>query len=256
MPSAFELRPRQDRSGALRDVVRPARGRLASRLHVVAHRPTDDESDTQRSYARYRGAMPGIAIVCPAENLQAAETARWVRRHGVTVAAYTSSELALAISVGIRPARLVMHGDRGQWGPIRCAVEASVRQFVVDSCEQLPVLEHYARRCQQVLIDVGTAHVHAAIAAVCASDRLDLVGLHCRMDPQLTAPHRYSAAIHATIDEMARIRQDRGIITSRLSLAGPLGLAPEAIVAVIEEAIDDGCARWSFPRPAVALTPH
>ncbi|WP_161600501.1 hypothetical protein [Mycolicibacterium hodleri] len=217
----------------------------ASRLRAVTHVPAD--VDPVSMYAGYRKAMPAVAVMCRAEELTTAEVARWVRRHGVTVTARSSSELALAVSAGIRSARLVMHGDGGQWAPIRWAVNASVRQFVVDSCEQIPVLEHYARRRQQVLVDVDTPDLGAAIAAVCASDRLDLVGLHCPLD---------RSPIHAAIAEMARIRRDAGVVTGRLIVAGALGSAPEALAAVIEDAVADACAEWSFPRPALALTPR
>jgi len=238
----------------LSDIVRPARAHLGSRLDFGME-PSIDESDTAHLYTRYRELMPGIGIVCPAERLQTAATARWVRKHGLTVAAYSSTQLALAISWGVEPSRLVMFGDRAQWGPIRCAVNADVRQFVVDSCEQVAILEHCVQRRQQVLVDVNVDRADDAIAAICESDRLALVGLHFQLDSRSTGAHRYAVAVDAMVAQMVLIHRRRRIIPARLSLAGPVWNSPRVVAAVIETAVEDSCARHHFPRPSLAFTP-
>jgi diaminopimelate decarboxylase len=237
------------------DIVHPARARLASRFDFGVAPTIIDDSDTPHVYARYREVMPGIGIVCPAERLQTADTARWVRKHGLTVAAYSSSQLALAISVGIKPSRLMMFCDRAQWGPIRCAVNAGVRQLVVDSCEQVAILEHFTQRRQQVLVDLSTDCADDAIAASCESDRLALVGLHFQLGSQSTGAHQYAVAVDAMVAQMVRIHRRRGILPTRLSLAGPVWNSPRVVAAVIEPAIEDSCARHHFPRPSVAFAP-
>jgi diaminopimelate decarboxylase len=223
------------------DVIHPGRAHAASPLDC--------------DVAQYREMMPGIGLVCPARRLQTAATAQWVRRCGLTVAVHSSDELALAISSGVEPSRMVMFGDRGQWGPIRCAVNSGVRQFVVDSCEQVAVLEHCAQRRQQVLVDVNTDRADDAIAAICASDRLVLVGLHVQLDERSTGAHVYAVAVDAMVAQLDRIHRRRRTIATRLSLAGPVWNSPRVVAAVIETAVEDSCARHHFPRPNVSFTP-
>jgi diaminopimelate decarboxylase len=239
---------------ALSGIVHPPRAHVASRFDIGVE-PAIDESDIPHLYARYREAMPRIGLVCPAERLETADTARWVRKHGLAVVAYTSSQLALAISSGIKPSRLVMFGDRAQWGPIRCAVNADVRQFVVDSCEQVAILERCAQRRQQVVVDVNTDRADDAIAAICESDRLALVGLHFRLDSRSTGAHRYAIAVDAMIAKMAQLHLRQGTIPTRLSLAGKVWDSPRVVAAVIETAVEDSCARHHFPRPSLAFAP-
>jgi hypothetical protein len=221
-----------------------------------ARAATIDESDTPQLFTRYRALMPGIGIVCPAERLQSAATARWVEMHGLAVAAHSSDELVLAISSGVAPSRLIAFGDRAQWGPIRCAVNVGVRQFVVDACEQVPILERYTRGRQQVLVDVNTENAAGAIAAICESGRLELVGLHSRLDARSTGAHRYAVAIAAMTLQMAQLQLRRGLVLGRLSLAGPVWNSPRVVASVIQTAVEDSCARYHFPRPSLAFTPQ
>jgi diaminopimelate decarboxylase len=205
----------------LSDLVRPARTAAIG------------DSDTPHLFERYRDAMPGIGIACPAQRLQTPATTRWVKKHGLSVAAYSSSELALAISSGIEPSRLVAYGEQARWGPIRCAVNAGVRQFVVD-----------------------TEHVGDAVAAICDSAHLDLVGLHFEQDQGSSGAHRYAVAVDAMVALLTLIHVRRGLIATRLSLAGPVWNSPRAVAAVIETATEDSCARHHFPRPSLAFTPR
>lgn len=223
----------------LSGIVNPARAQLGPQL-----------------FACYREAMPGIGLMCPAEWLQTADTARWVSKHRVAVAAHSSDQLALAVSAGVAPSRLVVFGDRAQWGPIRCAVNAGVRQFVIDACEQVPILERCTHRRQQVLVDLNTDNVADAIAAICQSTRLDLVGLHVQLDARSTGAHRYAVAIDAMTAQLAHLYLRRGLILSRLSLAGPVWNSPRVVAAVIQTAVEDSCARHHIPRPSLAFTPQ
>ena len=234
------------------NVVRPTRKHSAWRYDADTA-PVDDTPDL---YARYRKVFHGIGLVCPAERLDSAAIARWVRKHGLAVAAHTSDELAQALSFDIEPARLMVFGDHRQWGPIRCAVNADVRQFVVDACEQVEILERCTRRRQQVLVDVNADRADEAIAAICASERLDLVGLHAALDARSSGAHRYAVAIDAMVAQMARIHQRRGTVLSRLSLAGPVSNSPRVVADVIETAVEDSCARYHFPRPSLGFTPR
>jgi diaminopimelate decarboxylase len=257
MPSASTPRLGKEQHVTLSDLIRPTRTHVAPRPEASTPAREIDTTETPQRLSRLRGDFHGIAIVCPAEALRVADTAQWVRRHGLTVAAYSSSELALAISAGIEPKRLVMHGDGSKWGPIRCACNAEVRQFVVNSGAQVSLLEYYGPRHQQVILDVDTDHFDDTMNAIGESDRLELVGLHCRLDARAAvAPHRYAGAIDAMVAQMAKIRLSRGRIPCSVSLAGPVGDSPRTVTAVIDAATEAACRLWHFPRPRLAFTPQ
>jgi pyridoxal-dependent decarboxylase-like protein len=213
--------------------------------------------DVPHLLSLYRSAFRGIAIVCPAKELYSVPTAQWVRKHGLTVAAHSSTELTHALSVGIHPSRLVVYGDRAQWGPIRCAVNRGVHKFVIDSAEQVPILEHHPGRRRQVLVDVNAACADEIIDAVSESVRLDFVGLHCGLDvADATEAYRYAIAVDSMIARMAEVHARRGQIACRLSLAGPLAIPPEAAARIIDDAAESSCARHHFSRPSVTFTPR
>jgi len=241
----------------LSDLIRPTRTHVAPRFEASTPAREIDTTVTPRKLSRLRGDFQGIAIVCPAEALRVADTAQWVRRYGLTVEGHSSSQLTLAISTGIEPSRIVMHGDRQQWGPIRCACNADVRQFVVNSEAQVPVLEYYGPRHQQVILDVDTGNFDDTMDAICESDRLELVGLYGRLDARAAmAPHRYAGVVDAMVERMADVRRRRGTIPCSISLAGPVGDSPRTVSAVIDAATEAACRRWHFPRPRLAFTPQ
>lgn len=224
-------------------------------LADLVHPPAVDAVEGPDLHSSYRRPVRGIAVACPAEALRVDDVARWVRRRGATVAAYSSDQLAQAVSAGIESNQIMMHGDRGAWGPIRCAVNVGVRQFVVNAAQQVPILEHCARRRQQVLVDVNAACVDEIIEAAAESDRLALVGLHCGLDPTSTEMSRYAVAVDAMVAKMARFHSRRGDILCRLSLAGPLDVSLQVAGRIIDEATESSCARHHFPRPSVVVTP-
>jgi diaminopimelate decarboxylase len=199
-------------------------------------------------------SMPGMSIVRPAERLATREAARWVSARGQTVSVHTSNQLAQMVSWGIEPSRLVVFAEGAQWGPIRCALKAGVRQFVVESCTQVEILEHCSGRAQQVVVDDTARDVDDVITAVCESGRLDLVGLHHRLDQRCPGAHHYAVAVDAMVARMARLHRSGGPIATRVGLAGPVWGSLRTVAAVIDTAIEDCCARQHFPRPSVSFT--
>jgi hypothetical protein len=54
------------------------------------------------------------------------------------------------------------------------------------------------------------------------------------------------------------LRHHDGIITTRLYLAvveRPAGATLSSLAGAIDDALDEGCARWRFPRPEPVVAP-
>lgn len=188
----------------------------------------------------------------PATSLRNPSVAAWVRAHGVTVYAGDGAELELAGQCGVRPAQLVLRCGRTA-DPIVGALDLGVNRFVV-SCERnVDVLMSCAHHDTYV-------HVDDECPAVAGKGCLDVIGLHC--DVEASGPLDWGAATGRLLGRIASMR-DGGSALTRISLTGgPVALwiggdkaELRAIAAAVDDAIDEGCARWRLPRPSVTFAP-
>ncbi len=106
-----------------------------------------------------------------------------------------------------------------------------------------------------------TSRVNTLASEVLAHNRLDLIGLHCILDD----PDDPIGAVklRGVIADMSRIRRERGVVLSRVSLTdldlGAFSQQPRVLRRVAEavgEVIEDACAQYRHPRPALALSPR
>lgn len=229
------------------EVVSPALQRQDPRLDITV---------ALRRCATYRKGLKGATISYPAGVLWMDPVANWVRRHGVCVDVSSAEELELAVAKGISPRRLVMHRADATARPIRLAVNAGAGRFVVDSAQQVAVLAESARRTQPLLVDVTGRPADALAADVVAHPRLDLIGLHCRLGGVDREPA--GEILREMIAQMSWIRHQHGVILTRVSLADAAELCCDRsylrdVSAALDDALDDACARFRYPRPAIVL---
>lgn len=237
---------------------------VAARLHVLprsgvqALDPRLDVTVALRRCATYRKALRAGAISCPAGILWMEPVANWVNRHGVSVDVTTAEELELAVAKGISPPRLVMHCDDATARPIRLAVNAGVGRFVVHSAQQIALLASCARRPQRLLVDVTSQSADVLVAEVMARQRLDLIGLHCRLGD--AGRDAAGGGLREMIAQMSWIRSKHDVILTRVSIAefhaAEVGCDRSYLRVVsddLDEAIDDACARYRYPRPALVV---
>lgn len=248
-----------------------------------------DETDFRHRARRYRAVLRDVEVVYAGKSLLTTAVARWAREEGLGIGVCSPGELAVALAGGVDPSRMVMHGNATSPDELRDAVAVGVGRLVLDSSLGIAYLAGLARWRQRVLIRVtpdtdihghaavtaGTSdpkpgftltggHAAEAVRAVLAHPILDLIGLHCHLGPQVTDPARFGEAIRRLIAAMADIRAHHGVILTELNIGGghavpylrgdrELDLAE--LAAVIEDALDEGCAAEHFPRPAVVVEP-
>ncbi|MGK2853969.1 MAG: hypothetical protein ACSLE3_07705 [Microbacteriaceae bacterium] len=199
-----------------------------------------------------RRLLPLAGCGLPAVVLSNPSVAAWVRAHGVTVYACGDAELELAGACGVRPSQMVLRCG-GAAEPIRCAVALGVNRFVVSSDRHVDVLMGCAHH--------GTfVHVDDEGPEVTGQGCLDVIGLHC--DVHASGPSDWGVAAERLLGRIALMRTG-GVALTRISLTGgPAAIwiegdKPElrAIAAAVDDAIDEGCARWRLPRPTVTFAP-
>ena len=220
------------------------------------HAARVNETVALRRCALYRRAFRGTAVAYPADVLRLGAVAKWMRREGATVDVTSADELDRATVAGIPASRLVMHCTDANPDPIRCALDAGAARFVVGAPRQIAALAESTRR-EQVVVDVASPEANALTSEVLAHDRLDLIGLHCRLDDGDDAAH----VVQTLIVQMSRLSSDHGIVLSRISLAdfdrdacGDLR-ALRRVAEAITDAVEDACAHCRYPRPAFTLSP-
>jgi diaminopimelate decarboxylase len=227
---------------------------------VAAPAGAIDESVVLHRCSLYRKTFPWAEISYPAAVLVLESVAKRVRRRGLAVDVCTTEELDYAMLAGVHPVRIIMHRDGPSAAPIRRAVNAGVGRFVIGSTQQVAVLASCTSGPQRVLIDVTTDPADELVAAVFSQRRLNLVGLHYQLGGPSVGIADYAQVVERMIAQMAQIRRRYGVILTRLSVAGGDVLCnevagPRRVAEAIEDALDDGCARWRFPRPLLGLSP-
>jgi diaminopimelate decarboxylase len=219
-----------------------------------------DESDVRERCREYVDAFGPDAQVCYAAKAFCSRAMlRWVAEEGLGVDVCTGGELAVALSAGVPPERITMHGNNKLLSEIERAVEAGVGHIVVDSFEEIARLASVAEQTEQsarsgkrpkVLVRVTTgveAHTHEfmatahddqkfgfslssgaadeAVRRVIAQPGLEFKGLHSHIGSQIFDTAGFEVAAHRVIELALRIHSEHGVAISELDLGGGFGIA-------------------------------
>ncbi len=122
--------------------------------------------------------------------------------------------------------------------------------------QQVAVLSRSAARTQRLLVDVTVQSADVLAAEIMARPRLDLIGLHCRVGDRDREPT--GEIVREMIAQMSWIRHRHAVVLTRISLAGAAELCCDRrylrdVSEELDEALDDACARFRYPRPALVV---
>ncbi len=201
-------------------------GRYASELADTFGTPAliIDESALRARARRYvdglRSRWPNSQVVWASKSLPCTAIYRIMGEEGLGVDVAGGGELVMALSGGVEPARLVLHGNAKTDTELAMALEAGVGTIVIDNLDDVARLERLATREQGVLIrvipDVATV-THDAIATghqnskfglsipeartlidrLRGSARLRLDGLHVHIGSQILDVTPFARAVEA-----------------------------------------------------------
>lgn len=214
-----------------------------------------DEAIALRRCAMYRKAFRGTAVSLPADVLRFDAVADWVRRRGVTIDAASADDIDGLRLSRIDASHVVMHCGAGL-SVAMC--RAGFSRFVVDSGDQIAMLaDSSLARTQQIAVEATRPGELAA--EVLAHKRLNLIGLHAPVGT--TSEHEVAATVTAMIGKMAWITRQHAVVLSCVSL-GDVAVpgadgdprAVRSLAGVVHQAVEDGCIRYRYPRPAVTVS--
>ena len=219
-----------------------------------------DEEDVRGRCREYIEAFgPDAQVYYAAKAFCSRAMLRWVTEEGLGVDVCSGGELEIALSAGVDPAKITMHGNNKLPAELSRAVSAGVGHIVVDSFEEIARLAYYAdsrspgastARRPRVLVRVTTgveAHTHEfmatahddqkfgfslasgaadeAVRRVLALPSIEFAGLHSHIGSQIFDTAGFEVAAHRVIELAARIVAEHGVEVSELDLGGGFGIA-------------------------------
>jgi diaminopimelate decarboxylase len=218
-----------------------------------------DEEDVRSRCRDYLEAFgPDARVFYAAKAFCSRAVLRWVSSEGLGVDVCTGGELEVALSAGVPPEQIALHGNNKTLDELARAVAAGVGHIVVDSFEEIARLAYLtdpsgpprAAARPNVLVRVTTgveAHTHEfmatahddqkfgfslasgaadeAVRRVIACPGLSFAGLHSHIGSQIFDTAGFEVAAHRVVGLAVRIRDEHGIEIAELDLGGGFGIA-------------------------------
>ena len=232
----------------------------------------------------------GKAFLC-------SDVVRTVTEAGMGVDTASLGELTLALRAGAAPSAVGLHGNNKLDAEIETALQAGdgqgIERIFIDSLDEVAQIESIAARLgttARVMIRVKTG-VHAGgneyvstghedqkfgvgafdgqldevVAAIKASEHLELRGLHSHIGSQIQGTAAFEEAAGIICELAARVSAKTGAPLPEIDLGGGAGIAysgadpvptaPIEVVRAIAGAVRSACDRLGIRVPRVSLEP-
>jgi diaminopimelate decarboxylase len=252
-----------------------------------------DEEDVRSRCHDYLEAFgPDDRVFYAAKAFCSRAALRWVSEEGLGVDVCTGGELEVALSAGVPPAQITLHGNNKTLDELSRAVSAGVGHIVVDSFEEIARLAYLTENATDrpnVLVRVTTgveAHTHEfmatahddqkfgfslasgaadeAVRRVIALPGVAFAGLHSHIGSQIFDTAGFEVAAHRVVGLAVRIRDEHGIEIDELDLGGGFGIAytdeddaPEVkeLAQSLRAIVDGQCRAEGLTRPRLTVEP-
>ncbi len=246
-----------------------------------------------RSYlAAFNNSQIPTEVYYASKAFLSTKVAKWLTEEGLGIDVCTDGELEVALRAGVKPERILFHGNNKSVSELEKAVKVGVGRIVVDSLIEIERLNQIAAVngvTAQVLvrITVGVeAHTHDAIAtahedqkfglsiasgaaidaveSVIAAPTLSLLGLHSHIGSQIFDASGFEIAAHRVIQFAAEVRNKFDFTVPEINVGGGMGIAyvdgddpinVEHMAKAIHDIVSTECHAANFPIPKLAVEP-
>ncbi len=246
-----------------------------------------------RSYlAAFNNSQIPTEVYYASKAFLSTKVAKWLTEEGLGIDVCTDGELEVALRAGVKPERILFHGNNKSVSELEKAVKVGVGRIVVDSLIEIERLNQIAAVngvTAQVLvrITVGVeAHTHDAIAtahedqkfglsiasgaaidaveSVIAAPALSLLGLHSHIGSQIFDASGFEIAAHRVIQFAAEVRNKFDFTVPEINVGGGMGIAyvdgddpinVEHMAKAIHDIVSTECHAANFPIPKLAVEP-
>ncbi len=245
---------------------------------------------TARAYVNaFRAHAPDVEVIYASKAYFGLAMLRIALEEGLSIDVASGGELQAALRAGFSPERIEMHGNNKDAEEIGQALDAGVATIVVDSLDEIGLLDRIARdrgMRQRVLIRVtpgvkpsthsyiSTGQIDskfglgiesgaaaAGVAACRAAEGIELAGLHCHIGSQIFELGSYAAAAAVVADLVASVGAED---LTTINMGGGLGVAythadqppsVERYADVVMESVAREWARVGVSTPRVQVEP-
>ncbi|MGD0243550.1 MAG: diaminopimelate decarboxylase [Streptosporangiaceae bacterium] len=252
-----------------------------------------DEEDVRSRCREYLEAFaPEGRVFYAAKAFCSRAVLRWVSEEGLGVDVCTGGELEVALSAGVPPEQITMHGNNKSLEELARAVEVGLGHIVVDSFEEIARLAYLTEQAvtkPNVLVRVTTgveAHTHEfmatahddqkfgfslasgaadeAVRRVIACPGVTFAGLHSHIGSQIFDTAGFEVAAHRVVGLAVRIADEHGVEIAELDLGGGFGIAyteeddaPEVkeLAQSLRDIVDGQCRAAGLTRPRLTVEP-
>ncbi|WP_129842492.1 diaminopimelate decarboxylase [Streptomyces sp. RFCAC02] len=252
-----------------------------------------DEADFRARCRAWRDAFgDGADVYYAGKAFLSRAVVRWLREEGLNLDVCSGGELATALSGGMPPARIALHGNNKSAAEIDRAVGAGVGHIVLDSLQEIErvaaaAARHGVRQRVLIRVTVGVeAHTHEFIATAhedqkfglaladgtaaeavrrtLAHESLDLAGLHSHIGSQIFDMAGFEVAARRVVGLLAEIRDEHGTELPEVDLGGGLGIAytsdddpaePQEIAKTLADILARECAGAGLAVPRLSVEP-
>jgi len=251
-------------------------------LRIRARRIRDAFHD---AYERSRLVYAGKAYLSPA-------LMRILVEEGIGLDVVSGGEIHAGLRASVDPAQMIFHGNNKSRAELEEAVATGVGLIAIDNDHEITLLENVVSDSEQNVevvlrlnpgVDVHTHHkmrtgatdskfgfpvwdgqAEAAVARLCRSSRLRLVGYHAHVGSQIFDPALVAQTIDAIMEVAGRVHRQWGLIPEVVIPGGGFGVADDAsgVDVPIDEwaraaadAIRRGCHEQGFPPPELVVEP-
>src|SRR5580658_10661788 len=225
-----------------------------------------DEEDVRSRCRDYMEAFgPEARVFYAAKAFCSRAVLRWVSAEGLGVDVCTGGELETALSAGVPPEQITLHGNNKSLDELSRAISAGLGHIVADSFDEIARLAYLTDSSPggqppgtprdtiqrpNILVRVTTgveAHTHEfmatahddqkfgfslasgaadeAVRRVLACPGLEFAGLHSHIGSQIFDTAGFEVAAHRVLDLAVRIRDEHGVEIAELDLGGGFGIA-------------------------------
>ena len=245
---------------------------------------------TARAYVNaFRAHAPDVEVIYASKAYFGLAMLRLALEEGLSIDVASGGELQAALRAGFSPERIEMHGNNKDAEEIGQALDAGVATIVVDSLDEIGLLDRIARdrgMRQRVLIRVtpgvkpsthsyiSTGQIDSkfglgiesgaaaeGVAACRAAEGIELAGLHCHIGSQIFELGSYAAAAAVVADLVASVGAED---LTTINMGGGLGVAythadqppsVERYADVVMESVAREWARVGVSMPRVQVEP-
>ena len=256
-----------------------------------------DDARVRARIREYKEAMQTNFGECSvplfaSKSLSFKEIYRIMAEEGIGTDIVSSGELFTAVSAGFPMERAFFHGNNKTDFDIQYAIENRIGYFIVDSMEELFLIDSYAQKAgirQKILLRLTPGidpHTHKKIStggvdskfgsaietglaeritkAALSQTNIELCGFHCHIGSQIFDIEPYLTAAEIMLSFIAKMKEKFGFTAKILNLGGGFGVRyiesdPEISITeninAIGAYIRKKCAETELSLPTIYMEP-